>query len=124
MLGHDFGAPLIVSPWAPGAWFDEYFNRTRGQYRQQSETKQPAELTHPGIAFPSAPLAGGANRQPNFIAGSRSVNGLQHKFQIECNLQFADDDGGRGTFMQSNEIAAAYFALHLEAKAFEETLHR
>src|SRR5215471_10248882 len=58
------------------------------------------------------------------IASRRPIDALQHKLEIEAELQFADDDERRFLAADGDEIAAADFALHLEAETLEEALHR
>jgi hypothetical protein len=124
VLGHDSGPPLIVSPRTPRAGLDQHLDRSGRCHGQQSEPQQPAQLAHPWIAFPAAPATGGANRQPDLVAYRRAVHGLQHQFEVEADLQLADDDRHRSALMQRHQVAAAYLALHLEAEIFEETLDR
>ena len=60
----------------------------------------------------------------NLIARRRPINPLQHEFEIECELQLADDDERRLLPAQRHEIATADLALHVEPKQFEEALYR
>lgn len=103
---------------------EKQFDPITGGYANQAEAEPTAKVAEPGIAF--APLASRrhARRQPHFIASSRTVDALQNQFEIELQLQLADDDDLRLPFAQRDDIAAADFPLHDEVEIFEETLHR
>jgi len=72
----------------------------------------------------AAAPSGETHGEPDLIARRHPVDALQHQFEIEAELQFADDDERRFIAADRDEIAAADFALHLEAKTLEKALDR
>src|SRR5262249_9514150 len=90
---------------------------------QQAETQQPAKPAHARIVFPPPGAFGSPDRQPNLIARRQTVDALKQEVEIEAELQLANHDD-RCAAAQSDEIAAANLAFHLEAKLFEIAFDR
>jgi len=62
--------------------------------------------------------------QPNFIAGRRPIDALQHQIKIEPEFQLPDDYYWRRPILKCDEIAAADLALHLKSQVLQEAFHR
>src|SRR6266446_177900 len=115
-------APCIAArPPRPG--LDQHLDAAARRHAEQAETKQPAKFAHARVALVAAP-SGETHGEPDLIARRHPVDALQHQFEIEAELQFADDDERRFIAADRDEIAAADFALHLEAKTLEKALDR
>src|SRR6516164_10230242 len=115
-------APCITArPPRPG--LHQHFDAAARRHAEQAETKQPAKFAHARVALAAA-SSGETHGEPDLIARRHPVDALQHQFETEAELQFADDDERRFFAADRDEIAAADFALHLEAEALEEALHR
>src|SRR5262245_16977801 len=116
-----------AAPWiaarTPRHRLDQHLDAAARRYAEKAEAQQPAKLAHARIALAAA-APGQAHGKPDLIASRRPIDALQHKLEIEAELQFADDDERRFLAADGDEIAAADFALHLEAETLEEALHR
>ena len=61
-------------------------------------------------------------RQPHLVARRDAVDALQHEFEIEAELEFANDNDRRLAGAQGQEVAAADFAFDGKTQPFEEIL--
>ena len=59
---------------------------------EKAEAQKSAELLYPRVVLPTATPPGGADREPNFVAGGRAINGLKHQFEREGLFHLADHD--------------------------------
>jgi hypothetical protein len=91
---------------------------------QHPEAESSAEIAKARIALASFSARRQARREPDFVAGWRAIDGLQHEFKIEVELQLADHDDGREVRAESDEIAMAYFPFDGKTEAFEELFDR
>src|SRR4029453_2828774 len=106
----------------PRHGLDQHLNAAARRHAEKAEAQQPAKFAHARIALAAAaPRA--AHGKPDLIASRRPIDALQHKLEIEAELQFTDDDERRFLAADRDEIAATDFALHLEAETLEEALH-
>src|SRR5262249_43364879 len=122
-----FGDEARTAPWiaagTPRPGLDQHLDASARRHAEKAEAQQAAELAHARIALaPAAPRA--AHGKPDLIASRPPIGALQPKLESEARLQFTDDDERRFLTADRDEIAAADFALHLEAEALEEALHR
>src|SRR5260221_1927589 len=86
-------APCIAArPPRPG--LDQHLDAPARRHAEQAETKQPAKFAHARVALAAAP-SGETHGEPDLIARRHPVDALQHQFEIEAELQFADDDDRR-----------------------------
>src|SRR5262245_20809271 len=116
-----------AAPWitagTPRPGLDQDLDASARRYAKKAEAEQSAKFAHARIA-----LAAAATRhthgKPDLIASRRPIDALQHKLEIEAELQFADHDERRLLAADGDEVAAADLALHLEAEGLEEALHR
>src|SRR5262249_24283929 len=115
-------APSIAAR-TPRPGLDQHLDTSARRHAEKAEAQQPAKFAHARIALASA-APGAAHGKPDLIASRRPIDALQDKVEIEAELQFTDDDERRFLAADRDEIAAADFALHLEAEALEEALHR
>ena len=120
----DLGTALGIAPRPPGDRLDQYLDLAGRENREKAEAEKTAKLPDPWITFASTTATGGSHGQPNFVANGGAIDRLQHEVQRKGEFEFADDDGGRLTFAQRHEIAAAHLTLDLEAQLFEEALNR
>jgi hypothetical protein len=65
-----------------------------------------------------------AHGEPDFIARRRAIDPLEKKLEIEGKLELADDHNGSLVTAQSDDIAAADFALDHKSEPFEKPLYR
>jgi hypothetical protein len=93
---------------------------TRRRYTEQSESKKPTETPCAWILLPPAAALRRSDRQPNLVGSRRSIDTLQHKVQIEAELQLSHHDDRRIVATQSNEVTAADLALHVESEGLKE----
>src|SRR5271166_6551782 len=59
---------------------------------------------------------GGADGEPDLVAGGCAINRLKHQFEREALLQLADHDEFGRAIGKGDEIAAAHLALDLQAE--------
>src|SRR5262249_27663404 len=116
-----------TAPWiaarTPRPGLDQHLDASARRHAEKAEAEQPAKLAHARIALAAA-ATGNAHGEPDLIASRRPIDALQHKLEMEAELQFADDDERRLLAADRDEVASADFALHLEAEGLEEALHR
>ena len=62
--------------------------------------------------------------KPHLVAGPGAVHRLQHQFEVELHLQFADHQDWRLALAQADYIAIADFAFDDEIQALQEFLYR
>jgi hypothetical protein len=73
MLLDDARTPFGVAPRLPWRWL-----RHDGQKAEAQETTEPL---HPRVILPAAPPLGGADTEPDLVAGGCAINGLKHQFE-------------------------------------------
>src|SRR3954452_1841514 len=112
-----------IAPRPPWTGLHQHLDTTGGGHAEQAETQKPAQLAHARIA-----LAASAHRrahcEPDLVASRRAVDALEHKLEVEAELQLADHDERRFVRAQGDQVAAADFAFDVESEAFEKALHR
>jgi len=123
MLINKLRSPLGISAWSPSAGLHQQVYATRPRHTEQAEPKEPAQLPYSRIMLATAAADRCAYGQPNFIAGCRAINALQHQIEIEPEFQLADDDHWRRPILQRDEIAAADFTFHVKSQNLQEALH-
>src|SRR5262249_56929833 len=100
-------APSIAAR-TPRPGLDQHLDASARRHAEKAEAQRPAKFAHARIALaPAAPRA--AHGKPDLIASRRPIDALQHKLEIEAELQFADDDERRVLAADRAEIAAAKF---------------
>src|SRR5436853_1059023 len=114
MLGHQTGAALGIPARMPRLRLNQDIDLTVRRYRQQSKSEHPAELQDAGITLATSSLAE-RNGEPHFVARRHAIDGLQHQFKIETELELSDHDQRRLVAAQRDEIAAADFAFDMKA---------
>lgn len=87
---------------------------------KKAETQPPAQIAEAGITFAASRARRKPGREPDLVAGGRPVDALQDKFQIEGELQLADDDEREIIPSQPDEIATADLALDRVSQALEK----
>src|SRR4051794_41139998 len=90
-------------------------------YRKHAKPQPATEVTIARVALAALAARRHSGRYPDLITRGGAFDGLQNEFEIEAELQFTDHHNRRMLAAQSNEIAAANFALDGETEAFEET---
>src|SRR5262245_66330249 len=87
-----------TAPWiaagTPRRGLDQHLDAPARRHAEKAEAQQPAKLAHARIALATAAPAA-AHGEPNLIASRRPIDALQHKLEIEAELQFTDDDERR-----------------------------
>src|SRR5665213_1218130 len=91
------------------------------RYAEQAESEETAEFPNSRITLAASHR--GANRKPDLVAHGRPVHALQHKFKVEAEFEFGDDDQGRRTMPHRHRVAAVDLALYLETESFKEPLN-
>src|SRR5881398_3087601 len=93
--------------------------------RPAAETaRSPKPKSRQSLRTRAAAAARDAHGKPDLIAGRAAIDTLQHKLEVEAELQFSNDYERWFLAANSNEIAAADLAFDVEAKTLEEALHR
>ena len=108
------------SPWPR---LDQHLDASGCRDSEKSKTQKPAKLAHARITRAAA-AARDAHGKPDLIASRAAIDTLQHKLEVEAELQFSNDYERWFLAANSNEIAAADLAFDGEAKTLEEALHR
>ena len=88
--------------------------------RQHAETEPAAEIAIARVALAALAAGGQPGREPDFVGGGGAIDRLQHQFEIEGKLEFADHHDRRIVAAERHEVAAADLALDREAELFEE----
>ena len=123
MLAEQAGSAPGIAARPPWDRLDQYLDAASRRDAEKSKTQEPAKLAYARITRAAAAVREG-NGKPDLIAGRAAIDTLQHELEIEGELQFANDYERRFFAANGNEIAAADFALDVEAKTLEEALHR
>ena len=90
--------------------------------REEAEAEQAAELVGTAVAVTSA--AGGPHREPDLVGSGEAVDPLQDQLQRQSELELGDDQEGRLTGPDGDDVAAADLALRLVAEPLEMCLDR
>jgi hypothetical protein len=115
-------AAALIRPRPVGSGLGEHLDPiARGVDGQQTETHQPAETVHARI--PVTPAPGRRHGQPHLIRRAHAVYCLQQQIEVEAELHFHDRQLQRFSGLYRDDIAAVHFALHVEARGFQEALH-
>jgi hypothetical protein len=122
MLLDDARTSFGVAPRLPWRRLRHYVNPTLGGDSEKAKAEKSAELFHTGVILPAPSPFGGADREPNLIAGGRAINGLKDQFQREALLHLADHDDFGQAIGKRHEIAAAYLPLYLQAEPLQMEL--
>ena len=115
-------AALGIATRTPRHRLNEDFHLASDRDAEQTEPEQAAELAHTRIMLAASAPPGGLHGEPDLVAGSRAVHGLQDELERDTELQLADDHRGGLLAVERYEVAAAHLALDLEAQLFEEAL--
>ncbi len=107
-----------------GVGRDQDFDAARVGDAKHAEAEPPAEIAEPGVALAALAALRDPGGDPDFVAGGGAVDRLQHEFEIEGELEFADDHDRGLVADQRQEIAAADLSLDGRAEVFEEGLDR
>ena len=91
---------------------------------RRPKPRKSTELFHAGVVLPAAPPLGGADGEPDLVAGGCAINGLKHQFEREALLHLADHDQFGRAFGKGDEIAAAHLALDLQAEPLQMDFYR
>ena len=59
---------------------------------EKAEAQELTELLHARVVLPATPPLGGADGEPDLVAGGGAINGLKHQFEREALLHLADHD--------------------------------
>jgi len=120
----DPGPALGIAPGPPRNGLDQHLNLARSENGKKTQTEKTTKLPNARVTFTSTATTGGTHGQPDLVAGSGAIDGLQHEVEREGEFEFADNDCGRLTLAQRHQITTAHLALDLEAQLFEEALNR
>src|SRR5277367_1000266 len=122
MLLDDARTPFGVAPRLPWRWLRHHIDPALAGDREKAKAEESTELFHAGVILPAASPFGGANGEPDLIAGGRAINGLKDQFQCEALLHLADHDEFGQAVGKGHEIAAANLALDLQAEPLQMEL--
>ena len=114
--------PFGVAPRLPWPWLRHYIDPTLGGDGEKAKAEELTELFHAGVILSAASPFGGADREPDLIAGGRAINGLKDQFQCEALLHLADYDDFGQAIGKGHEIAAAHLSLYLQAEPLQMEL--
>jgi hypothetical protein len=87
---------------------------------EHAEAEPAAQIAKARVALAALAAERKTRGEPDLVAGAGAIDALQHEFEVERELQFADDDDRRFVPAERNQVAAADFAFDGEAEAFEE----
>ena len=103
---------------------EQQFHLPARSHAQQSEAQPPAERPEPAVMLAALAAGRHGGGEPNLVAGTGAVHRLQHQFEIELHLQFADDQHRRLALAKADHIAIPDFAFDDEIEVLEEFLYR
>ena len=92
MLLDDARTPFGVAPRLPWRWLRYYVDPALRVDGQKAEAQETTELLHARVVLPATPPLGGADGEPDLVAGRCAINGLKHQFEREALLHLADYD--------------------------------
>jgi hypothetical protein len=111
-----------VAPRLPWRWLRHHIHPALASDCKKAKAEESTELFHAGVILPAASPFGGADREPDLIAGGRAINGLKDQFEREALLHLADHDDFGQAIGKGYEIAAAHLSLHLQAEPLQMEL--
>jgi hypothetical protein len=114
---------LGIAARTPRPRLDQHLDAAGHGHAEKAETQEPAQLTHPRIAL-TAGSRRRTDREPDFVASRCAVDPLEDEFEVEAELELADDDERWLVRPQRDQIAAADFTFDVESEAFEKAFHR
>ena len=95
-----------------------------GGHAEQAKPEAAAEVAKARVVLAALAANGHACGEPDLVARGHPVYPLEDKFEIELQLQFANDHDGRRIGAQCEQVAAADLALDHESQAFEKPFYR
>ena len=123
VLAEQEGSALRVRPWPVWARLGQDLDRApRRVDREEAEAEQAAQPVRAAVAVTST--AGSPHRKPDLVGSGEAVDPLQDQLQRQAELELGDDQEGRFTGPDGDDVAAADLALRLVAEPPEMCLHR
>src|SRR5271166_4350800 len=119
MLLDDARTPFGVAPRLPWRWLSHDVDPAVSGDSEKAEAEESTELLHARVVLPATPPLGGADGEPDLVAGGCAINRLKHQFEREALLQLADHDEFGRAIGKGDEIAAAHLALDLQAEPLQ-----
>ena len=114
---------FAFGPWPVWARLGQDLDRApRRVDGKEAEAEQAAELVGAAVAVTST--AGGSHREPDLVGSGEAVDPLQDQLQRQSELELGDDQEGRLTGPDGDDVAAADLALRLVAEPLEMCLDR
>src|SRR5271155_513587 len=92
MLLDDARTPFGVAPRLPWRRLRHHVDPAVGGDGEKAEAQESTELLHARVVLPATPPLGGADSEPDLVAGGCAINGLKHQFEREALLHLADHD--------------------------------
>jgi hypothetical protein len=122
MLLNDARTPFGIAPRLPWRWLCDHVDPPLCGDGEKAKAEESTELLYARVVLPAPPPLGGADSEPDLVAGGCAINGLKHQFEREALLHLADHDEFRRAIGKGDEIAAAYLALDLQAEPLQMAL--
>jgi hypothetical protein len=116
--------PFGIASRLPWRRLRDHIDAAPGGDGEKAEAQESTELLHARVVLPATPPLGGADSEPDLIAGRCAINGLKHEFEREALLHLTDHDEFRRAIGKGDEIAAAHLALDLQAQPLQMALYR
>src|SRR5665213_213244 len=120
VLGDEARAFFWIAARACGGRRDQHFDVAAAGDREHPETEPAAEIAVARVALAALAARRHFRGQPDLVAGAGAVDRLQHQFEIEGELQFANHHDRRIVGAERHQVAAADLALDREAELFQE----
>ena len=92
MLFYQSRPPAWISTCLPWPRGNEDVDVPGRRDAKQAKAKHAAKLSHAGICFAPPATCGKANGEPYFVAGTHSLDALEHELKVEAELQLPDYD--------------------------------
>ena len=70
----------------------DYVDPPLGGDGEQTKAEESTELLHTRVVLPAPPPLGGADREPDLVAGGCAINGLKHQLEREALLHLTNHD--------------------------------
>ena len=99
---------------------DQHLDVAAAGDREHAEAEPAAQIAIARVALAALAARRHPGGQPDLVGGGGAIDRLQHQFEIEGKLQFADHHDRRLVAAQRHQVAAADLALDREAEVFEE----
>ena len=100
---------------------NDHLDLTRCGDCEHAEAQAAAEIAVTRVALASLAARRQSGGKPDFVTGAGAIDRLQDQFEIEGELQFADDHDRRFVTAERHKVATADLALDRKAELLEKS---